>query len=70
MEQCITLRFLIEKTEIWFSIIYVANEAVAIRDLWSHIEGLKLKVGQRPWMMAKDFNVLLKAEECSKFTQF
>lgn len=70
MEQCITLSFLVEKKEVWFSFIYAVNESIGRRNLWNHLEDLRIKVGQKPWIVAEDFNVLLRPEECSKFDQF
>lgn len=38
MGQCITFNFQIEKKEVWFLIIYDANEAAVMKDLWAHLE--------------------------------
>lgn len=70
MRQCITLKVQVENKEVWIPVVYAINDAADKRLLWAHFVDLNIRAVHGPWLMAEDFNVILKPEECSKFNQF
>ncbi|XVF78443.1 hypothetical protein PTKIN_Ptkin14bG0133600 [Pterospermum kingtungense] len=66
--QSITIENTLEGKAVFVIVIYTANEGILRRNLCSHLLSLQVVIGQKAWLLAGDFNVLLNLEDCSRMT--
>ena len=66
MDQSITCSFFSDSYNFVLSSIYGSNKGVDRRRLWSHLFSLNGD-SSKPWLLARDFNVLAHPSESSSF---
>ncbi|GLT53696.1 hypothetical protein SLA2020_269510 [Shorea laevis] len=49
--------------KVWFNLHLRANKGADRRRLWDRLRMVKNQVGQEPWLLGGDFNVVLSVEE-------
>ena len=67
MEQCITCLVSFQAKQFWLSVVYGMNEGIERMRLWDHLFSLRSNMNQKPWMLAGDFNIIMKPSESSSY---
>ena len=67
-DQSISCYVEISMKKFYFSAIYKYNDGLNRRILWSHLKKIHKSIQMEPWILAGDFNVIVKANDSSSFT--
>ncbi|XVF44670.1 hypothetical protein PTKIN_Ptkin02bG0142800 [Pterospermum kingtungense] len=65
--QSITCKVFLERQRFHFTAIYGSNNGTEKKVLWNHLQDIFGRVGDDPWSLAGDFNVVMHPSESSKF---
>ncbi|XP_039007845.1 uncharacterized protein LOC120135683 [Hibiscus syriacus] len=66
-DQCISVRCAIGGNTFILIAVYGLNEGNGRRQLWSQLNSLECTVGDLPWLIGGDFNIILNVEESSVY---
>ena len=67
--QSITCSIVEDSKQFYFSAIYGANDGIERRRLWRSLSSLNDNMGNEPWIIAGDFNVIAHPSESSNTHQ-